>query len=235
MNNVEAGGEIPKLGLFHNLEFGLLTTYIDEEDDIGVRLATLDRSLMIHSFKNLTLEDLEDEDERMEGSKSEYFPQYVCPSNEGRQDLFGEWKDNIECLDGYAFNKLVDMEVDGESPNYMDEDPWVLVLKEEGTHWELATIVEAMTELKNWAWEGATHPKEDLLEKFKITEPFTPIKNIVSISIESVSTSIVILVESVCDNVSSPTESIPVEFVKNSSPHKIISNSTYLLTLMFLF
>ena len=134
MNNVEAGGEIPELVLFHNLEFGLLTAYIDEEDDIGVRLATLDRNLMIHSFRNLTLEDLEDEDERMEGSKSEYFPQYVHPSNEERQDLFGEWKDNIEHLDGYAFDKPIDMEVDGESPDYLDEDPRVLVLKEEGTH-----------------------------------------------------------------------------------------------------
>jgi len=42
--------------------------------------------------------------------------------------------DNIKRLDGYAFDKLVDMEVDGESPDYMDEDPKVLTLKEEGTH-----------------------------------------------------------------------------------------------------
>jgi len=51
-----------------------LTAYTDEENDIGVGLATLDRNLMIHNFKNLTLEDFEDEDERMEGSKSKYFP-----------------------------------------------------------------------------------------------------------------------------------------------------------------
>ena len=42
--------------------------------------------------------------------------------------------DNIKRLDGYAFDKLVDMEVDGESPDYMDEYPKVLTLKEEGTH-----------------------------------------------------------------------------------------------------
>ena len=39
---------------------------------------------MIHNFRNLTLEDFEDEDERMEGSKSGYFPQYVRPSNKGK-------------------------------------------------------------------------------------------------------------------------------------------------------
>ena len=77
-----------------------MTAYTDEEDDIDVRLAMLDRNLMIHSFRNLTLKDLEDEDKRMEGSKLEYFPQYVHPSNEGRQDLIGKWMDSIECLDG---------------------------------------------------------------------------------------------------------------------------------------
>ena len=77
-----------------------MIAYTDEEDDIDVRLAMLDRNLMIHSFRNLTLEDLEDEDERMEGSKLEYFPQYVHSNNEGRQDLIGKWMDSIECLDG---------------------------------------------------------------------------------------------------------------------------------------
>ena len=42
--------------------------------------------------------------------------------------------DSIERLDSYAFSKLADMEVDGESPNYMDEDLRVLMLKEAGTH-----------------------------------------------------------------------------------------------------
>ncbi|XP_023878617.1 uncharacterized protein LOC111991072 [Quercus suber] len=44
------GKEIPELGSFHNSEFGLLTAYTDEEDDIDERLVTLDRNLMIHSF-----------------------------------------------------------------------------------------------------------------------------------------------------------------------------------------
>ena len=76
-------------------------------------------------------------------------PIYVCPSNKGRQDLFGEWMDSIECLDGYAFDKPIDMEVDGESPEYMDEDPKVLILKEEGTYWDPIAIVEVTIELKN--------------------------------------------------------------------------------------
>ena len=73
-----------------------MTTYTNEEDDIDARLVTLDRNLMIHNFRNLTLEDLEDEDERGEGSESEYFPLYGHPSKKGRQDLFREWIDNIE-------------------------------------------------------------------------------------------------------------------------------------------
>ena len=75
--------------------------------------------------------------------------------------------DSIECLDAYMSYKPIDMGVDDESIDYMDENPMVLMLMEEGTYQELPTIVEATTELKNWAWEGATHPKEDLLEKFE--------------------------------------------------------------------
>ena len=111
-----------------------MTAYTDEEDNMEARFATLDRNLMIHNFRNLIFEDFEDEDERMKGSESKYFPQYVHPNNKERQDLFGEWMDSIERLDSYAFDKPVDMEVDGESPNYMDEDPRVLMLKEEGTY-----------------------------------------------------------------------------------------------------
>ena len=181
---------------------------------------------MIHSFRNLTLENLEDEDERMECSELEYFPQYVHPSNKGRQDLFGEWMDNIERLDGYVFDKSTDMEVDGEGLDCMDEDPRVLMLKKEGTYQELAAIIEATTELKNQAWEGATHPIEDPLEKIKTTKPFTPTKSIDSIPIEFVSASIGIPVESICDHVS-----IPIESVKNSTPSNIISDSAYLMAL----
>ena len=68
------GREILKLGSFHNSELGSLTPYIEEEDDIDARLATLDRKLMIHSFRNLTLENLKYEDERMGGNESRYLP-----------------------------------------------------------------------------------------------------------------------------------------------------------------
>ena len=68
----------------------------------------------------------------MECSESEYFPQYIHLSNKGKQDLFGEWIDNIEQLDGYVFDKLANMEVNGEGPDYMDEDPRVLMSKEKG-------------------------------------------------------------------------------------------------------
>ena len=89
----------------------------------------LDRNLMIHSFRNLTLENLEDKDERMECNESKYFPQYVHSSNKGDM-IYLEigWKV------GYLFDKPADMEVDGEGPDYMDEDLRVLMLKEEGTH-----------------------------------------------------------------------------------------------------
>ena len=45
---------------------------------------------MIHSFRNLTPKNLEYEDEKMEGNESKYLPQYIHPSNKGKQDLFGE-------------------------------------------------------------------------------------------------------------------------------------------------
>ena len=42
--------------------------------------------------------------------------------------------DSIEHLDAYVTDKLTDMEIDGEGTYYMDEDPMVLMLREEGTH-----------------------------------------------------------------------------------------------------
>ena len=170
---------------------------------------------MIHNFRYLTLEDLEDEDERMEGNESKYFPQYIHLSNKRKQDLFGEWMDNIEHLDAYVSDKLANMEVDGESINYMDEVPRVLMLKEEGTHWEPAAIVKATTKLKDWAREGVTYPMEDLLEKIKTIEALTPTKNIISIPIESISTSIVNPVKSIFDCVSIPIKSIMLSLLRN--------------------
>ena len=66
------GREILELGSFHNSKLGLLTPYTKEEDDIDARLATLDKKLMIHSFRNLTLESFEGKDERMEVNKSKW-------------------------------------------------------------------------------------------------------------------------------------------------------------------
>ena len=88
-----------------------MTLYTGEEDDIDARLATLDRNLMIHSFKNLTLKSLEGEDEKMEGNESKYLPQYIHPNNKGKQDLFGEWMDSIERLDAYVTDKPTNMEI----------------------------------------------------------------------------------------------------------------------------
>ena len=85
----------------------------------------------------------------MEGNKSKYFPQYIHLISKGKRDLLREWMDIIERLDAYVFDKLADMEVDGESRDYMDEEPRVLVLREEGTHWEPVVIVEAIIKLKN--------------------------------------------------------------------------------------
>ena len=113
----------------------------------------------------------------------------------------------------------------------MDEDPRVLMLREEGTHQEPTTITKAMTELKNQAQEGATHPMEDPLEKTKTTKPFTFTKSIISIPIDFVSTKIAIPTESVYDHVSILVGSITVESIKNSNPYKIIFYSTQLLAL----
>ena len=73
---------------------------------------------------------------------------------------------------------------------------------------------------------------EDSAMKIKTVKPITPARNIVSILIESVSTSITILVESVCDRI--PIEFVFVEsikFVENSLPYNMSSDSTYLLAL----
>ena len=202
---------------------------------------------MIHSFRYLTLESLEDEDKRMERNESEYLPQNIHLSNKGKQDLFGEWMDSIKHLDAYVINKLTDMENNDEGMDYMDEDPLVLMLRKEGTHWEPLAIIETTIELKNWAWEGVAHPMEDSMWKIKIVKPVTLVKkikilelvtlakNIVFIPIKFVSASIIIPIKSVCDSIS--VESISIEFVKsvksveNFFHNNMISDSFYLLAL----
>ena len=118
--------------------------------------------------------------------------------NRGKHDLFDEWMDSIECLDDFVTDKPTDMEIEEETTNYMDVDPPVLMLREEGAYWEPPAIVEATTELKNWAWEGATHPIKESMrkiktiksitfsKKIKTTKPVTPAKNIVFVRIESI-------------------------------------------------
>ena len=104
--------------------------------------------------------------------------------------------------------------------------------------------MEATTEWKSWAWEGAAHPMEDSVrniksiksvtfaKKIKIAKLVTPAKNIVSILIESIFASVSILVKFVCD--SFPVES--VESVKNSFSFNMIFDSAYLLALnVFIF
>ena len=85
----------------------------------------------------------------MEGGELEHLPQHTHLSNKGKHDLFDEWMDSIERLDAFMTYKPIDMEIDEEAKDYMDEDPAVLMLREEGTYWEPPAIIEAMTELKN--------------------------------------------------------------------------------------
>ena len=76
-----------------------------------------------------------------------------------------------------------------------------------------------------------------LAKKIKTVEPVTSAKNIVFVPIKSISASISIPVESVCDSIL--VESYLVKFVKsiesveNSFPYNMISNSAYLLALNF--
>ena len=42
--------------------------------------------------------------------------------------------ESIEHLDAFMIDKPIDMEIDEETTNYMDEDPKILMLKEEGTY-----------------------------------------------------------------------------------------------------
>ena len=144
--------------------------------------------------------------------------------------------DSIEHLDAFVIDKPTDMKVEEEVTDYMDIDPAILMLREEGAYWEPLAIMEATTELKNWAWEGVAHLMEDFVKKImtvksitfakkiKTAEPVTPVKNIVFIPIESISTSVFIPVKSIYG-------SFPIESVKNSFPFNVISDSTYLLSL----
>ena len=125
-------------------------------------------------------------------NESDYLPQYIQPSNKEKQDLFGKWMDNIKQLDAYVTDKPTDMEIDGEGMDYMDEDPLVLMLREEGTRREPPAIIKATTELKNWAWEGAAHPMEDSVKKIEIVKLITLVKKIKTIELVTPAKNIVL-------------------------------------------
>ena len=55
--------------------------------------------------------------------------------------------DSIEHLDAHVTDKSANMEIDNKGTYYIDEDPMVLMLREEGTHWEPPAIIEATTEV----------------------------------------------------------------------------------------
>ena len=62
------------MGPYYDSKPSKPTPHIEEEDDIDARLATLDRKLMVHSLKIMTLENTERNEERMEESDSEHLP-----------------------------------------------------------------------------------------------------------------------------------------------------------------
>ncbi|KAK9984534.1 hypothetical protein SO802_034059 [Lithocarpus litseifolius] len=234
------GREVPELGSYYDSKPSSLTPHIEEEDNIDARLAALDQKPMVQSLRIMTLGNAERNEERMEESVPEHLPQPTDLGSRGKQDQFDEWINSIERLDAVV---TTDMEVEEEEAiDYMDVDPTILIPREERAYWEPPTIMEATTELKNWAWERADHPMEDSVRKIKIVktvtfakkiktaEIVTLAKNIVSVPIESISTRVSIPVKSVCD--SFPVEYVEsIEFVKNSFPFNMISDSAYLLAL----
>ena len=89
---------------------------------------------MVHSLKIMTLENAGCNNERMERSESKHLPQHTYLGNRGKHNLFDEWMDSIERLYTFVTNEPTDMEVDEEAMNYMEGDPAVLMLREEGTY-----------------------------------------------------------------------------------------------------
>ena len=122
------------MGSYYDFEPGSLTSHTEEEDDIDARLAALDQKLMVHSLRIMTFENVGDNNERMEGGELEHLPQQTYLDNKGKHGLFDEWMDSIECLDAFVTDKPIVMEIDDEVTDYIDEDPTVLMLREEGTY-----------------------------------------------------------------------------------------------------
>jgi len=164
------GLEIHDLGSFHNSELASLTTYTNEEEDIDARFALLEKNIKFHDFKKLALDVSEEDNEEVGCNDPKYFPQCVRLFAKRKRDLFKEWMDNLSQSESYTLERVVDVEVKEEDEDHMDEDPRVLVLREGGTHEKQVAITDAITKLKNWAWEGATHPMGDPLVKTKPTK-----------------------------------------------------------------
>ena len=137
------------MGSYYDLEPSSPTLHTKEDDDINARLAALDQKLMVHNLRIMTIENAERNEERMEESTPKHLPQPTDLGSRGKHDLFDEWMDSIEGLDASVTNKLVDMEIEEKTTDYIDIDPMVLMLREEGAYWESPAIVEATTELKN--------------------------------------------------------------------------------------
>ena len=93
-------------------------------------MAALDQKLMVHSLRILTLENAKGDNEKMEEGESKHLPQHTH-LNKGKHDLFDEWMDSTERLDAFMIDKPTNMEIDNEATDYMDEDPAILILREE--------------------------------------------------------------------------------------------------------
>lgn len=137
------------MGPYYDSEPSTPTLHTEDKDDIEARLAALDQKLIVHSLRIMTHENAERNEERMEGSEPEHLPQPTDLGNRGKYELFDECMDSMERLDAFVTDKPIDMEVEKEAIDYMDVDPTVLMLGEEGAYWEPPTIVEVTTELKN--------------------------------------------------------------------------------------
>ena len=137
------GREVLELRSYYDSEPSSPISHTEEEDDIDARLVALDQKLMVHSFRIMTLENVECNEERVEESELEHLLQSTYLGKRGKPDLFDEWMDNIKRLDAFVTNNPTNIEVEEEDTDYMDVDSPVLMLREEEAYWEPPNIVEA--------------------------------------------------------------------------------------------
>ena len=122
------------MGLYYDSKPSSPIPHTKQEDDIDARLAVLDQKLMVHNLRIMTLENAERNNERMEESESDHLPQPTYLGNRGKHDLFDEWMDSIKSLDAFVIDKPTNIEIEEEAMNYMDVDPPILMLREEGAY-----------------------------------------------------------------------------------------------------